>query len=96
LKILITGGLGNLGSSLISYLTNLKGIEIVVVDNHNSNKSKIAEKYSRKNNINFMDLELAKTGNNFLINAFLPVKIILLIFSVMVLILFWKPQCNQS
>jgi len=68
LKILITGGLGNLGSSLISYLTNLKGIEIVVVDNHNSNKSKIAEKYSRKNNINFMDLELAKTGNNFLDN----------------------------
>jgi len=68
LKILITGGLGNLGSSLISYLTNLKGIEIVVVDNYNSNKRKIAEKYSRKNNINFMELELAKTGNNFLDN----------------------------
>jgi UDP-glucose 4-epimerase len=49
LKILITGGLGNLGSSLISYLTNLKGIEIVVVDNFNSNKSKIAEKYSKNN-----------------------------------------------
>jgi nucleoside-diphosphate-sugar epimerase len=68
LKILITGGLGNLGTSLISYLTNLKGIEIVVLDNYTSNKSKIAEKYSRKNNITFMNLELTKTGNDFLNN----------------------------
>ena len=68
MKILITGALGNLGSSLLSTLANLKGVEIVAIDDHVGKKIKIMEKYVEKDNIYFQNIGSTAITENFLDN----------------------------
>jgi len=68
MKILITGALGNLGSSLLSTLANLKGVTIVAIDDHVGKKIKIMEKYFGQDNINFQNMGSTDITGNFLDN----------------------------
>ena len=61
-KIIITGGLGHIGSYLINkFLTNLKDIHLIIIDNfHSQRYSSLFDLKVKNNKVSFFDLDLTK------------------------------------